>query len=480
MSPHASRIQPRVDENVWSDAIEQLEAVFSAAGARKPEVASARSRAEVILQATANGDATGLAVVTFAGDIVGGLAQRDRAPHELTALVATVASVSRLPHEFVASGVCLQAMRDPRLLELPPRAAVEAQLRMLFALAPVQEVSLWTTSWDGRVECVAFFGEGTPTRRVRAEARRLLHRDPECPGGERALIHAVPVLGWQRPFAALVVRSKLDARDRSLALAREAVAMVRAILERKTLLERNVSTQDSLVESSERRLSRLGFDLHDGAIQDLAALASDVRLFREQLGRVLSDDDHHDLLLGRVDDLEARLTTINRALRELARSFEPTAIRNQPLPSLLEREVAAFGARTDVHATLDLKGDLSSLTASQRIALLRVVQEALTNVREHSGANEVRVAVVRRRGSVQAEVVDNGCGFDVERTLIRAAKKGRLGLVGMNERVRLLGGSFDVQSRPGGPTTISLALPEWRPFSDSQIEGQPRWESEPA
>ena len=59
-------------------------------------------------------------------------------------------------------------------------------------------------------------------------------------------------------------------------------------------------------------------------------------------------------------------------------------------------------------------------------------------------------------------------GFEVAKTLITAAKRGRLGLVGMGERVRLLGGRFDVDSRPGGPTTLRLVLPRWRPVASSE------------
>jgi signal transduction histidine kinase len=91
------------------------------------------------------------------------------------------------------------------------------------------------------------------------------------------------------------------------------------------------------------------------------------------------------------------------------------------------------------------------------------VQEALSNIRDHSGAKRVSVSVSVRRSSVHAEIVDDGRGFVVERTLVRAARRGRLGLVGMSERVRLLGGRFDVDSRPGGPTAISVVLPRWEP-----------------
>jgi signal transduction histidine kinase len=71
---------------------------------------------------------------------------------------------------------------------------------------------------------------------------------------------------------------------------------------------------------------------------------------------------------------------------------------------------------------------------------------------------------------IEAEIADDGRGFEVAKTLIRAAKRGRLGLVGMGERVRLLGGRFDVDSRPGGPTTLRLVLPRWQPVTSSQAD----------
>ena len=101
---------------------------------------------------------------------------------------------------------------------------------------------------------------------------------------------------------------------------------------------------------------------------------------------------------------------------------------------------------------------MDGLSASQRIALVRFVQEALNNVREHSGATHVQVTLGVQRGLVSASVSDNGDGFSVEPTLLRAAKAGRFGLVGMSERARLLGGRFDVRSEPGGGTTVSIAL----------------------
>jgi signal transduction histidine kinase len=91
------------------------------------------------------------------------------------------------------------------------------------------------------------------------------------------------------------------------------------------------------------------------------------------------------------------------------------------------------------------------------------VQEALTNIREHSNATEVGVSVLSGPSELTAEIRDNGRGFDVDRTLVRAARAGRFGVVGMSERVRLLGGRFDVRSCRGGPTIVSVILPRWQP-----------------
>jgi signal transduction histidine kinase len=102
------------------------------------------------------------------------------------------------------------------------------------------------------------------------------------------------------------------------------------------------------------------------------------------------------------------------------------------------------------------------MSPSQRIALLSVVGEALNNIREHGRtATEVDVAIRLGADGVGAQVRDDGCGFDVETALLEAARRGRIGLAGIHERVRLLDGECVVESMPGGPTTVSLKLPYW-------------------
>jgi signal transduction histidine kinase len=214
----------------------------------------------------------------------------------------------------------------------------------------------------------------------------------------------------------------------------------------------------ALLETSERRLVRLAYDLHDGALQDLAALAIELQLFRTQMAGKMSGDR---LVLGRVDDFAARVDTIERDLRELAHSLSSPALTDTPLAELLRSEVDALAA-ADVRVTHEIHGSVEWFTPSLRIALIRLVQAAFENIRAHSGARAASLTLTSEPTRVRLAIIDDGDGFEVEPTLDAAARRGRLGLAGMRERIRLLDGRLDISSRRGGPTTISVVVPRWQ------------------
>jgi signal transduction histidine kinase len=238
--------------------------------------------------------------------------------------------------------------------------------------------------------------------------------------------------------------------------------MLAPILERDMLLDRSTTREQQLQQANERRLLRVGFDLHDGPLQDLAALASDMRLARDQIagtlrGRIRS------IILGRFDDLDGRLNHIDQTLRELSHSLESSSIVDRPLGDVLQRELDGFDRRAGIEGRLVIKGSFDCLSASQRIAIFRIVQEGLANVREHAAATSVLVSLEQLADGVRLRIFDDGSGFDVSHTVVAAARRGRLGLVGMSERVRLLGGSFSLTSAPSAGTEICVTLPSWEP-----------------
>jgi signal transduction histidine kinase len=288
--------------------------------------------------------------------------------------------------------------------------------------------------------------------------------------GSRGTILGVPVSRWETPWAALVARTRVERRETVRVYLAEAAAAMSPVIERELVMERSAARERSLVRASERRLGRLAFDLHDGALQHIAAFGADLYLVRRQVQELLPEE-HQAIGTGRLNDLDARIWELDRVLRELAHSLEPGSLVRRPLPVVINDEVAAFTERTGIHVQQRITGDFSGMTVSQKIALIRVVQEALTNIREHANASRVRITITARTGRVEARVEDDGVGFHVARTLLDGAQRGRLGLVGSSERIRLLGGRFDVKSRPGGPTTVSLSVPRWRPLGVENVDG---------
>jgi signal transduction histidine kinase len=246
---------------------------------------------------------------------------------------------------------------------------------------------------------------------------------------------------------------------------RETLPTLALAVERDAIVKRNAAAERALVETAERRLTRLGLDLHDGPLQDLALLGQDLRLFGDQLERAIGADAERELLRGRLEDLDAQLVELEAGLRRISSSVHATVLTQRPFSAAAQSLADAFAARTGIEPRLTLRGEMSALSASQRIALLSILKEALNNIREHSNASKVTITICTDANGVEAQVFDNGCGFDVETALVSAARRGRMGLAGALERVRLLGGQCGIESKPGGPTAISIALPRWQPLT---------------
>jgi signal transduction histidine kinase len=427
-------------------------------------ISAAGARARTLREAGGAGhEAENSAALAFAADALTGVMLECAWPREIVAeTIAHVALILDIPVDTVSLELFVRAASSPNLLELPPLLTMELQLRLLLALSPITEVSLWADQTDRQLRCVSHAGEAAPTRRVRSMVRPILDGTGDRSDTQRNSIHGVAVLRWQQPHAALIGRAHPNERIRARAFLAEAARCLSPALEREMLLERSADRERTLAEASERQLIRLGFDLHDGPLQDLAALAMDVQMARAEIGKRVPARARK-LVSGRLDDIHAHISTLEESLREVSRSLQPTSVIERPLADVLRGEVEKFESRGSTRVTLELGGELEGLTASQRITIYRVVQEGLSNVRDHSGATDVRVMVDGLRGQINVQIEDNGKGFNVEPTMIRAAKNGRLGLVGIGERVRLLGGQFDLRSRIGGPTLLSITLLRWRP-----------------
>lgn len=138
--------------------------------------------------------------------------------------------------------------------------------------------------------------------------------------------------------------------------------------------------------------------------------------------------------------------------RRLVAALQPAVLDGRTLVDAMHRVVDGFRDDTGIDVTLDVVGTPRPLDRTEEVALLRTAQEALSNVRKHSGASNVHVRL-RYDDPVTLAVTDDGCGFDPETV------DGGFGLRGLRDRLDEVQGAFDVRSTPGAGTTVEVRVP---------------------
>jgi signal transduction histidine kinase len=411
-------------------------------------------RCERLARSSAAGSAVlaPAAALQFAGEAIATAAIDGAWPDGGTRVV-----VEKLAERFAADAadVCTLVFRNaislPEAMQLPPARVVELVLELLVGTGAVAGASLW----EEGTHCFAAVGASARSKRMREHARAAIDGEPSVSN----LFRTSVVERWDQPHAALVARTRSTAVNADVLLA-EAAAAISPALERNVLFDRGAARERELVAATERRLVRLGFDLHDGPLQEIVAFAQDLRVARTHIEPLLSADDA-SRAGGCFDDLGARLEALDRDLRQIAHSVRSTTALDRPLAEALQGEADAL-ERAGVATELTVTGDLDELTDSQRIVIYRVVQEALNNIRKHAEATTAAVRIRSSARSITVLVVDNGRGLPAN-----ATSCGRLGLAGVTERVRLLGGAVRLGNGALGGTEILATLPQWRASHDA-------------
>jgi len=208
-----------------------------------------------------------------------------------------------------------------------------------------------------------------------------------------------------------------------------------------------------LGKAAETERGRISRELHDRLGQDLTALKLGLQALRRQ-GPFDATVEAH------IGNLEMLAGGLMRDIHRLAWELRPSALDDLGLELALRRYATEWsettGVRLDFHSD-GLRGQ--RLPCEAETALYRVTQEALTNVLRHAKAKRVSVLLERRPGWVSLIVEDDGEGFEASAVMQHPIAQDKLGLVGMAERVKLVGGAFTVESTPGAGATIFVRLP---------------------
>jgi signal transduction histidine kinase len=283
-----------------------------------------------------------------------------------------------------------------------------------------------------------------PTEELTAAAERMAGGDLASP----IAVRAEDEIGR--------LAESLEAMRRRLRAATEAIERTNRELEQRVaertsrlgqLLRGTISAQ----EEERRRLAR---ELHDETAQTLAALSISLDRARDALA------DGPPPTLERVNEARAIAARLLAETRRLIQGLRPAVLDDLGLlPAIRWYAESALGD-AGVAVTIESDAPAPRLPAHMEVALFRIAQEAVTNVAKHAEARHATVALHVSDSTATVSVVDDGRGFDVARTLGQDGPHDEsVGLIGMQERVRLLNGNLEIRSVPGAGTVVRVSAP---------------------
>ncbi len=209
---------------------------------------------------------------------------------------------------------------------------------------------------------------------------------------------------------------------------------------------------------TEEELQRIILNIHDGPVQKLFAVLSQVNLLQARANQGAVPAEQLGTALGRMAALlESSLGEIKTSLG----TFRPPEFARRDLLSVIEGLIIQHEEFTGCKVDLEARGAIPRVSLPVKIAIYRIVQEALSNACRHAGVNRVKVSLLAGRGRVRLEVEDKGRGF-VPPPLVgpeATEREEHIGLRGMRERVALAGGTFAIESAPGAGTRIAVEVP---------------------
>lgn len=232
--------------------------------------------------------------------------------------------------------------------------------------------------------------------------------------------------------------------------------------EREQLINQLMDTREKLAESEHEagvvaERQRLAHEIHDTVAQGLSSIQM---LLHAAERDVLEGPEKTGQAVERIRQARTAASENLAEARAMIAALQPAPLSEHSLRSALERMARSFGAAGQIPIDVDIDGEERELKMSTEATLLRIAQGAVGNVVKHAQASRCRVTVTYEEDEIRLDVVDNGRGFDPAQLGEQRAGLGHIGLSAMNGRARERGGTLVVESAPGGPTAVSVAIPD--------------------
>ncbi len=208
-----------------------------------------------------------------------------------------------------------------------------------------------------------------------------------------------------------------------------------------------------ITQAQEAERARIARDLHDETIQSLVVLSRQIEALAQ------ASENAAPNTVQRLHELRKATDDIIGGIRRFSRALRPSTLDDLGLIPTLEGLAVSMTEQDGIPTKLWVSGEHRRLLPGLELVLFRIAQEALTNVKKHAGATRSTINLTFNDGTVEMVVQDNGKGFTLAAPVEELAVAGHLGLIGMRERTRLLGGTLKVQSELGRGTRIIATVP---------------------
>jgi len=200
-------------------------------------------------------------------------------------------------------------------------------------------------------------------------------------------------------------------------------------------------------QAQEDERKRIARELHDDTIQALVVVSRDL----ENLGSINSGQT--------ATNVRKEIHRIIDGLRRYSQELRPSILDDLGLIPAVKWLASDLEKSSNIHTEIEITGKQRSLPPETDLMLFRITQEALTNIRRHSGATVTAIKIIYAEDVISLIINDNGKGFELTPRLSELARKGQLGLTGMKERAQLLGGTLHIKTQLDKGTELTITIP---------------------